>query len=362
MFTELRFDKRMIVIWVLLLLLSQTTHAHLLALDQSNALRIADHQAYLRISIPVELLSGMRQQNGMISAQDLTVHRLAWQKQLDQRIRLLSNGNPGQLVFEELTLAEDELAQPGDGRHLILLRSMMWPDPVQSMQMQVDLFGDDTAHDTRIDLKVVKGQTSELVIFSQQHTSAQLFGSAWSTLLRFIDMGCEHILLGPDHLLFLFTVLVVAAGWRYWLSVVTSFTAAHSITLTLGALNIVSISPALIEPLIATSIVLMAIDNLWRRSHAIHGRIVLVFACGLLHGLGFASGLQELGLSGQYRVWSLLGFNLGVELGQAIFLATLLGITALAKRTRFTVLPEKLMTIVGSITVVLGMVMLVQRI
>jgi hydrogenase/urease accessory protein HupE len=142
----------------------------------------------------------------------------------------------------------------------------------------------------------------------------------------------EHIVLGADHVLFLVTIIVAGAGWRYWLAVLTSFTLAHSITLTLGLLGWVKVNPAVVEPLIAASIVLMALLNLFNlirhngQATSTARQTAVVFACGLLHGLGFASSMADMGLHGNYQLASLLGFNLGIELGQALCLVVVLAV------------------------------------
>jgi hydrogenase/urease accessory protein HupE len=129
-------------------------------------------------------------------------------------------------------------------------------------------------------------------------------------------------------------------GWRYWLGVVTAFTVAHSATLALAMLGYVQLPASVVEPLIALSIVLMAIDNLWRTKRGMRERIALVCACGLLHGLGFAASMDDMGLDATHRLSSLAGFNLGIELGQAAFLAAVLSslwvIQKLAPRLRAT--------------------------
>jgi hypothetical protein len=113
---------------------------------------------------------------------------------------------------------------------------------------------------------------------------------------------------------------------------VTSFTIAHSITLSLAVFGVVTVSPALVEPAIAASIVVMAALNLARSEALVRARVGIVFACGLLHGLGFASALGAMGLDASHRIASLLGFNIGVEIGQFLFLGAVLGGAALLRR------------------------------
>ncbi|MFN0119920.1 MAG: HupE/UreJ family protein [Blastocatellia bacterium] len=133
---------------------------------------------------------------------------------------------------------------------------------------------------------------------------------------RFLALGVEHILLGWDHLAFLLALLITGARLREAGKIITSFTLAHSITLSLATLGAVQLPATIVEPLIAVSIIYVAIENLLRK--APRGRTYLTFAFGLIHGFGFAGALGELGIganSGGIAV-PLLSFNLGVELGQ----------------------------------------------
>ncbi|HEY9153861.1 MAG TPA: HupE/UreJ family protein [Opitutaceae bacterium] len=133
----------------------------------------------------------------------------------------------------------------------------------------------------------------------------------------FLRLGIEHILTGYDHLLFLFAFLITAKGIKPILKIITSFTVAHSITLGLSALNIVYLPSRLVEPLIAATIVFVALQNLFRRDR-LGERAALTFVFGLIHGFGFAAVLRDMGISslGSSAWRALGGFNLGVEIGQ----------------------------------------------
>ena len=129
--------------------------------------------------------------------------------------------------------------------------------------------------------------------------------------LEFLVLGVEHILTGYDHLLFLFALLIIGIGWREAALIITSFTIAHSITLVLATYDVIRLSSDLVEPLIALSIAYVGIENILVKKARY--RWALTFAFGLVHGLGFASILRDLGVGDG---WSVLLFNLGVELGQ----------------------------------------------
>jgi len=145
------------------------------------------------------------------------------------------------------------------------------------------------------------------------------------TFGEFLRLGIEHILTGYDHLLFLTALLLGCRRLKTMLAVITGFTLAHSLTLALAALNVVSISSRIVEPAIAASIIFVAAENFRRTEKSWH-RYALTCGFGLIHGFGFAGALRETGLatSGAELVKPLLAFNLGVETGQLCAAAVVL--------------------------------------
>jgi hypothetical protein len=194
----------------------------------------------------------------------------------------------------------------------------------------------------------------------------------WSTIGLFAHEGALHIWGGPDHLLFLLTLLLPGlmlhrpsdtdnagkhtAAW-FALQVITAFTLAHSITLLASVLEVISLPSDWIEVTIALSIMLSACLNLQKRIRISHWKLALVF--GLIHGMGFANGLRELGLSPHYFIETVLAFNIGVELGQIAAVAAVgIPVIWLAKETSTK---QRIMTY-GSIGVLLvSFIWLVQR-
>jgi hypothetical protein len=141
----------------------------------------------------------------------------------------------------------------------------------------------------------------------------------------FFRLGVEHILTGYDHLLFLAALLLRGGRLFSLFKIITAFTLAHSITLALAVLGVVSIPDRLVESVIAASIVWVALENVaFRRAPS--QRWLVSFLFGLVHGFGFASALGPLGLAAGHLALALLGFNLGVEAGQALVVACLLPI------------------------------------
>jgi hypothetical protein len=140
-----------------------------------------------------------------------------------------------------------------------------------------------------------------------------------ATLAHFVGEGVMHIFSGYDHVAFIVTLVLGLATWRRLALVVTAFTAAHSLTLALATLGWVTLSSRLVEPLIALTVFVVAIDSLLRPEGKWRG--IEAFGFGLIHGLGLSNVLRDLGLSGRALVPSLLGFNLGVEIGQLAIVA-----------------------------------------
>jgi hydrogenase/urease accessory protein HupE len=181
------------------------------------------------------------------------------------------------------------------------------------------MFPYDPAHQTF--LNVYEGEALTQAILDGGHPQFEYFAGttqgAMAVIRKFVPAGIHHILIGPDHLLFLVGLLLLGGTIRQLALVVTAFTVAHSLTLSLAALNIVTPPARIIEPAIALSIVYVGADNLLVRE----GRDVrawIAFAFGFIHGFGFANVLREMDLPARALGWSLFSFNIGVEIGQLI--------------------------------------------
>ena len=182
---------------------------------------------------------------------------------------------------------------------------------------------------------------------------------------RYVEAGIEHIFLGYDHVSFL--VAIVLWARRLWpvIKIVTAFTVAHSVTLSLAALQVVVISSRIVEPAIAASIVYVALENFFSRDIDRRWRDTFVF--GLIHGFGFASALQEFGLPRGAVVAALGAFNIGVEIGQvaivSLVIPLLIGLDWLVAATRAA--PPKrtaaLVYAISSIIAALGCYWILER-
>jgi hypothetical protein len=133
---------------------------------------------------------------------------------------------------------------------------------------------------------------------------------------NYIEQGFLHILpMGIDHILFITAIFFLHTDWRKIVLQATVFTLAHTITLGLSMYDLVDIPSTIIEPLIALSIAFLALENIWLKQIRVW-RLLLIFLFGLIHGLGFAGALAELGLPRYAFAEALISFNIGVELGQ----------------------------------------------
>lgn len=164
----------------------------------------------------------------------------------------------------------------------------------------------------------------------------------WRHAFSLIALGFTHIVPGGlDHVLFVLGLFLLASRTRTLLLQISAFTLAHSVTLGLAALGFVSVPASIVEPLIAVSIAYIAIENLMTTSIS-KWRLAIVFAFGLLHGLGFAGALAQLGISGTDLPITMVGFNVGVELGQltvvlaAAFVMRLVPVASVNRRRYLT--------------------------
>lgn len=171
--------------------------------------------------------------------------------------------------------------------------------------------------------------------------------TGWQAFAGYIPVGFDHILpQGLDHILFVLGLFFLSIHLAPLIWQVSAFTLAHTVTLALGALGIVSVPGSIVEPLIAASIVYVAVENIFARGLT-RWRPFVVFGFGLLHGLGFASVLAEFGLPQDQFVPALIGFNVGVELGQLTVIAmtfTLIWLGVFAARRAALTGVEELVT------------------
>jgi hydrogenase/urease accessory protein HupE len=245
----------------------------------------------------------------------------------------------------------------GDGR-VTLESTLRCPTPPARLSIRDDwfeLFGEHYRTIARIESA---GGPRDVVFLPDAREATVELGRGESRPgTGFFRLGVEHILTGYDHLLFLVALLLRGGRLVSVLEIITAFTLAHSITLALAVLGVVTIPGRVVEPAIAASIVWVALENLLRRD-APSQRWLVSFLFGLVHGFGFASAIEALALPRARLALALLGFNLGVEGGQALVVALLLPILLWVRRSRW----EPRLTRTASLAVaVIGAAWLVER-
>ncbi|CAM4426598.1 hydrogenase/urease accessory protein HupE [Paenibacillus endophyticus] len=178
-----------------------------------------------------------------------------------------------------------------------------------------------------------------------------------SAFIAFFRLGMEHILTGYDHLLFLFSLLIARQTIKQYATVITAFTIAHCLTLTLTVLDIINVPSSFVEPAIALSICYVAIENMFRRD--VKNRWMITFVFGLIHGMGFADLLKGMDLPKNALGFNIFSFNLGIEAAQIGILVVLLPLLFFAQKWKYSV---RVVNICSAIACVLGGVWLTERI
>lgn len=294
-----------------------------------------------------EVLALDRDGNGEITWGELRQSREAVGAYATSRILLVADDRPCAPSAGAM-----QVVTHGSGTYAVLSLAFECAAPVRELNLDYRLFGDVNPTHRGL-LKLQAGAATRSAVLDPGATTPQRFvlaeAGAWKTLVTYVGQGVWHIWIGIDHILFLVALLLPTVLWResgrwvaattfgavFWdvLKVVTGFTLAHSITLTLATLGWVTLPSRPVESVIAASVALAAANNLWP---VIGGRRWMVaFLFGLVHGFGFAGALAELGLPQGALAWSLLGFNVGVELGQLAIVAVFLPVAFALRATRF---------------------------
>jgi hydrogenase/urease accessory protein HupE len=232
-----------------------------------------------------------------------------------------------------------------------------------SITVQPRLFPYDPLHQSFVNI-FEGGQVRQQFIFAARAAPRTFYAGTTQGVLAvigtFVPSGVEHILIGPDHILFLVGLLLLGGGWKALVRIVTAFTIGHSVTLSLAALDVVNPPTQLIEPAIALSIVFVGADNLVRGGgRDVRAWIAGVF--GLVHGFGFASVLREFGLPREALGWSLFSFNVGVEIGQLAIVMVVASLL-LALRRRSEVAGTRVAFLGSLVVIAAGAYWFVQRV
>jgi hydrogenase/urease accessory protein HupE len=296
------------------------------------------------------VLSLDRDLNGRVDAAELEGRRADVAEYLRRVVSVSASGRT--LAAEVLAL---QAGRSGDGR-AVLEATLRFgaggpPRDVVVRCEPLTELGRDHTTVARIDA----GGTSHEFVFRSGVTYREGPGVA-ATAVEFLKLGIVHIFIGYDHIAFLVALLLTGASLAAVVKIVTAFTAAHSLTLSLAALDVVTLPPTLVEAGIALSIVYVAAENLFTTRR--EGRWVVSFVFGLVHGFGFAAVLKELALPSSRLATSLVAFNVGVEIAQVVIVAAALPLLSALTRTRLHVPVTRAASV---IILVLGLVWLVQR-
>ena len=269
----------------------------------------------INLTIPTGLVTQFDDdRNQQLSDTEITKYTGELQKFFDRKIQLTAGVQKTGTLTVGSGKAKTLSSNTTPNTHTTLALQYHWEQPLSQLQIHYDLFEPEVTT-ARCLAQVMRGGKIDNLVFTPAAKDAALINlPVWQQISSFVGLGIEHILTGYDHILFLISLLMLGGGLKYLLKVVTAFTLSHSITLSLAALNIFTLPSRWVECAIALSIAYIATENLWRKEST--GRWKLAFGFGLIHGLGFASALQELDLPQSNLAISLASFNLGVEIGQ----------------------------------------------
>ncbi len=242
--------------------------------------------------------------------------------------------------------------EPAVDRHGVSLRFRIPVARPGAVRILPRMFPYDSAHQTFVNIYEDGGLRRQLIFSAGTDEQVYYTGStqgAMAVVQAFIPIGVRHILIGPDHILFLVGLLLLGGSWMALVRIVTAFTLGHSLTLSLAALALLTPPASIIEPAIALSIIFVGADNLTRGT----GRDVrawVALAFGLVHGFGFANVLREFGLPREALGWSLFSFNVGVEVGQLAIVLVVAGALAAVRHRSSTA--ARSVELAGSVVVI----------
>lgn len=278
--------------------------------------------------------------DGSLSAPELEAHRTEIIRLLNDKVVLRNEHEAVPLSAVAIGQRQGEFAQRDNMSTLEL--TWRFEHSPQQVDFNYGLFPEDApnAH-CLLNLHnrlAEPAQVRALVLKPQQSQTTLNAATGLQQFTSFVELGLEHIVTGYDHLLFLLALLLAGGSLWYLLKIVTAFTLAHSITLSLAVMGWVYAPSRLVESLIAASIIyVVLVEVLWKRKET---PWYIVFGFGLIHGLGFANILKDMALPGDQLLIALLSFNLGIELGQLAIVLVLWGIIALLNQKSETLYPK----------------------
>jgi hydrogenase/urease accessory protein HupE len=333
-------------------LLSTFSFAHWSDLSAAE-ISTQNNQTQIILTFPTGLVAEIDTDNNqMLSEEEMKTHQSELTTFFRNSISITDNqGQTPNLSLSHGSSTSVDNLGIAPNTHSTLRLIYTWEQNPKGIKIDYNLFLPSVSTASCLATIFQDGNTQTFVFTPENHTLTLEQGKTpfWSQVKSFVILGIEHILTGYDHLLFLLALLALGGSFTYLLKVVSAFTVAHSITLTLATLNVISLPLRFIESVIALSIAYVAAENVWRKPEkAERWRWALTFAFGLIHGMGFAGILQEMTIPKSSLVTSLVSFNLGVELGQLAFMSIAFLVLTLAKRLSW----DKAITYGASLTAI----------
>jgi HupE / UreJ protein len=304
------------VVWLLSFSAAQ---AHLIV-SQRGTLNLVGDSAYMVLSLPVSAFSGIDDDGDQrLSISELRTHSASIEAQIQRGVQLV--GTSGAQLLEGLMLSssppDDSPTAPAE--QLVVMGRFAIDPQASELTFKLGLFGKNANEQTQ-HMTITRGPETQLLTLTPQRMQGLIFPPARALFLDQIIHGATHVFTGPDHLLFLLVVLAAGGSLRKMIVVLTCFTLGHASTLIASNLWGWTASPAIVEPAIAASIIGMVLFDRWsaaqKQSLPDWQRFALIFGFALIHGLGLAGAFSDFGLEGKYKLLSLAGFNLGIEVAQ----------------------------------------------
>lgn len=337
------------------LFFSQFALAHLVETGHGTV-NVVGKQTTLVISVPMAALAGADDNgDGLIDGTELRTHQIKLVNQVRQGVQFHNDGQAAQWSEMVLTLPAPAEGIKAPAKQLIAIGAATFEREPRGLTLHYALWTREGVSNpastntvpTKAERETLKVSVTrmqdgkkiaeEIGLLSPERPQWVFFAPVPHHVASFAFLGFEHIMGGADHLVFLVALLASGILFRRWVALLTAFTLAHGITFALASFGWVQAPASLVETAIAASIVLIAGLHLLKFRVRLGWELAMVFSLGLIHGLGFASAMQEEG-AGQliafnpYPVWSILGFNLGIEAGQCLVAILLFGVIALLRR------------------------------
>ncbi len=322
------------LLFMLLLMLSvwsiPTAQAHLMV-AQRGSINFVDSGAFMVLSLPVSAFKAIdNNANNRLSVTEFDQHQDAIKAMVIENVILQNKLQhlPLQGLMISPSWPEDKQSQILADQIVVMGRFNLASDGTaesttlnKDYRFSINLFGQkNSERQFQITVTHANSENSQLLLLSPKNNASAISPSETELFFNYFKLGLLHVVKGWDHILFLLLALAVSLHWRHVASTLTLFTIGHAISLYFSVTGVISVPAYLLEPTIIATIVAIAFFDYYRRNSrrilSARLRHALVFGCALIHGLGFASALVELGFNKAQLLPGLLGFNLGIELSQ----------------------------------------------